>query len=870
MTPEERDLRRALDARSGEVSPEFRVRLGLAFNEGRPASGLMQGVAVVAVVAITLGTVGALVMSRSARNVAHQGPASSSRLASPTASPVSMAPTAQLSAPSGDVLWAFVGGLKFYRSLDRGDTWELRSIEPAQYPGVQDISFIDAQQGWYFVSPGEQYQCKGYETQIWRTDDGAANWQKMSVEGWFSSYKSEGSWGDQCKGGLTFIDSMHGFIGGWAAGRHATIYRTEDGGRNWRGVDLPDPPDFKTGPGFSLRPGSVKRFGNALYVIAWGEPGGDIPERQYVFRSTDGGGTWTWLTKLPSQYIVMVTESRWLQLSVPGQSMESTNTGKQWHRYATDFNPDGPVGRHQVAFADSRLGYAGGRGELQRTVDGGSHWITIANLGRLVPPTPVVDGSCTDQASGPKTAPLGDNFGVTVQVPNGWKSIPIGLTETKILLLNPPSTYSNQPTTIVLQSFIGFNTSPIEEVAAYFYGVGSAGRGNPPKQVLGQVSRCVVGGDTAVFFNYTQGKQGGYLVLFIHHHNLYGLTLEGAGGVDERAWQDAKKILGSWTWTASYAPIISSCSDQPTGPASAPLGDQFKVVVQFPTGWTATIPIEGHETKLLVLDAPPSYSNQPTKIELHSLIGYYPSETTLQEIAAQWYGPSGMKPARQLAGQVTTCWAGGGDPGVFFNYTEGDHVGYLVLFLHYHFLYALELDGVGGVDPRAWQDAKRVLGSWTWTVTTDPRCPNGSASGWRTYASAKSGYSVDYPAGWCDLGSAGAPDSEQYFSNEKWNVPMFDLSSSGIGLILSVVSGACPAAPPAERVDGQSVLKVNGQDVTRTYGFGSNSHGSYWVIRAAVTNGKNCLRFQFLTRTQSARDSNLTIADRIIASVRFS
>jgi hypothetical protein len=98
---------------------------------------------------------------------------------------------------------------------------------------------------------------------------------------------------------------------------------------------------------------------------------------------------------------------------------------------------------------------------------------------------------------------------------------------------------------------------------------------------------------------------------------------------------------------------------------------------------------------------------------------------------------------------------------------------------------------------------------------------------------------------------------------------MFDLTSSGIGLILSVVSGACPAAPPSERVDGQTVLKVNGQDVTRTYGFGSNSDGSYWLIRAAVTIGKNCLKFQLLSTTQSARDSNLTIADRMITSIRF-
>jgi hypothetical protein len=204
---------------------------------------------------------------------------------------------------------------------------------------------------------------------------------------WTLSYQSDNVGGDQCKEKLSFIDPMHGFIAAWAAGRHPTIYRTLDAGKNWAGADLPDPPDFKTGPGFSLRAGLVKRFGSALYVIAWGKQPGDIPDRQYMFRSTDGGSTWSWLTKVPSSYIVMVTESRWLQLVVPGQSMESINSGQQWHPYASDFNTDTPVGGPQIVFADSQVGYGEGRGQLQRTVDGGSHWVRIATPG-TAPPNP--------------------------------------------------------------------------------------------------------------------------------------------------------------------------------------------------------------------------------------------------------------------------------------------------------------------------------------------------------------------------------------------------------------------------------------------------------------------------------------------------
>jgi hypothetical protein len=210
------------------------------------------------------------------------------------------------------------------------------------------------------------------------------------------SHNSDNVGGLECREGLSFIDPTHVFIGAWADGRHPTVYRTVDGGKTWSGVDLPDPPDFQTGPGFSLRAGLVKKFGSALYVIAWGKQPGGIPDRQYMFRSTDDGATWSWLVKVPSRYIAMVTESRWLMLLAPGQSMESTNAGQQWHPFASDFITDTPVGGPQIVFADSQVGYAEGRGALQRTIDGGLHWVRIVTpRGYLPAPTPPTVASST-------------------------------------------------------------------------------------------------------------------------------------------------------------------------------------------------------------------------------------------------------------------------------------------------------------------------------------------------------------------------------------------------------------------------------------------------------------------------------------------
>src|SRR5487761_1007922 len=88
MTPEDRELRRALNARSEQVSPEFRARLSSALAEGSPASNFLPALAAVAGVVLVFATVGVLLLARQSRNqtppVAATTPTSS---ASPTPSP---------------------------------------------------------------------------------------------------------------------------------------------------------------------------------------------------------------------------------------------------------------------------------------------------------------------------------------------------------------------------------------------------------------------------------------------------------------------------------------------------------------------------------------------------------------------------------------------------------------------------------------------------------------------------------------------------------------------------------------------------------------------------------------------------------------
>jgi hypothetical protein len=176
----------------------------------------------------------------------------------------------------------------------------------------------------------------------------------------------------------------------------------------------------------------------------------------------------------------------------------------------------------------------------------------------------------------------------------------------------------------------------------------------------------------------------------------------------------------------------SDCVDQPTGTLTSPLPDNFHVVVRVPDGW-AREPQSPSQTQMLVLDAPAGYSHAPTQIALLSLMGYFPSETPA-DVAGEFYGPAppGGHPefAAQLVGEIGNCTVAG-DSASFFQYssqrsqiagtgTPGQFSGYMIVFLHFHYAYGVRVEGTGGLDQQAVRDAKQILGSWTWTITSPP------------------------------------------------------------------------------------------------------------------------------------------------------
>lgn len=302
----------------------------------------------------------------SATAVATTAAPSPTPTASPSASPspITLPSIAQLSAPSGTVVWALVAGTRLFRSSDRGDTWTERSI-PIGFANVE-VAFADDKAGLLLGAGSPATQCQTQTASIGRTTDGAGTWQPLTPTGIADT---------RCKRGLASADTTHAFFTASTPSDPALIYRTADAGATWK-VSTPLAAPAGDTTVFAM-PGRPKAFGSVVLLDATGGQ-----QSKDVFRSTDGGATFAFASKVPTfdGTVAFVTATRWVQIATSNTSMETTDSGASWHAYTTDYSQGPPIAP-DIVFGDANVGYATVRGAIQRTADGGAHWTTIKTPG---------------------------------------------------------------------------------------------------------------------------------------------------------------------------------------------------------------------------------------------------------------------------------------------------------------------------------------------------------------------------------------------------------------------------------------------------------------------------------------------------------
>jgi photosystem II stability/assembly factor-like uncharacterized protein len=357
MTAEEDELRQALGTRPAPTN-------------------LTPAIAFVIAAVLTVTSVGVLVATRHlGRSTGATASGARVETPSPTTKPAGGF-NFQLSVPSANAVWALYDPDKLYRSTDQGNTWTLHGM-PSPFGVHPVVSFINDLEGWWLAPGSPATQCQAEDVALWHTTDAGATWQQLPAAGIVQS---------QCKNGIWFVDAKHGFLAAWDQNHQPTVYYTADGGTTWRAHTVQDPAYFKSkSGGFTLQVDWIRQFGGTAYLEAFGaQDDPNLPhDNQFILKSTDGGASWMYVTKVPSREVVMVTESRWLDFTAPGQAMESINRGQQFHQYTSDFSTQDPRNT-QLVFADENVGYAASPGQLERTADGGKQWTRLAAPGVTV------------------------------------------------------------------------------------------------------------------------------------------------------------------------------------------------------------------------------------------------------------------------------------------------------------------------------------------------------------------------------------------------------------------------------------------------------------------------------------------------------
>jgi photosystem II stability/assembly factor-like uncharacterized protein len=238
-------------------------------------------------------------------------------------------------------------------------------------PGLvsTEISFADDRNGLLLNTGTAGTQCQTQVASIGKTVDGAATWQRVTATGIPDA---------MCKQGLASADATHAFFTTLSPNAPSLIYRTVDAGATWTAsATLPIPPNLASHGALGVQITSRPRGFGSVVLVA-----GGAGQTKDVFRSTDGGATFAYASNVAADgTVAYVTATRWLDIG-PSSVMETTDGGVTWHPFTTDYSQAAPIAP-EIVFGDAQVGFATVRGAIQRTTDGGAHWIAIKTPGTV-------------------------------------------------------------------------------------------------------------------------------------------------------------------------------------------------------------------------------------------------------------------------------------------------------------------------------------------------------------------------------------------------------------------------------------------------------------------------------------------------------
>ena len=265
-------------------------------------------------------------------------------------------------------------GGDLYHTVDGGLTWRVSPIpfERARY------YFLDLNLGYALVDLGAG--AGSHYVAIYRTEDSGLTWLEVFSHepGVMKSLRESGS-----KGGITFLDLNHGWIGGtYPMTDFLYLHFTEDGGTTWaQEMDISLPAVYN---------GSWLEVRQPIFMS---DTVGYLPVRALapdnntyllVYRSDDSGQTWVFQNSVQDGEVLdfYALDEGWLAAST--ELFQTNDTGMNWNPVTIS---TGPVGEFllKIDFVDDQHGWAIATPDdetweprkLYRTSDGGVNWTQL-------------------------------------------------------------------------------------------------------------------------------------------------------------------------------------------------------------------------------------------------------------------------------------------------------------------------------------------------------------------------------------------------------------------------------------------------------------------------------------------------------------
>ncbi|HEX7177215.1 MAG TPA: hypothetical protein VF240_18305 [Pyrinomonadaceae bacterium] len=282
-----------------------------------------------------------------------------------------------VSAVSASVAWASGQGGAYARTTDGGRTWRARVVPGAEALDFRDVDAFDASTA-YLLAIGE-----GDKSRIYKTTDGGANWVLQFRNDDPSAFFDA----------MAFWDRDHGIAMSDPVQGRFLIITTSDGGRNWRPIPPAGmPPALEGEGGFAASGTCIAVQGKSNVWFGTGGPSG-----ARVFRSTDGGRTWTVAPaplaagKAAGVFSLVFWDARrgvavggdyTKEKDAEGSAATTDDGGRTWKAVAGDARPSGyrsAVARASAATRPTLV--AVGPSGTDRSLDGGRDWTPLGAEG---------------------------------------------------------------------------------------------------------------------------------------------------------------------------------------------------------------------------------------------------------------------------------------------------------------------------------------------------------------------------------------------------------------------------------------------------------------------------------------------------------